>query len=237
MLAFSFHNIVVLFFYRLSIILWFCFFTGCQLAALCICSGNFGNLNMNGECIVRLYFLCFGYDCILLSDCRDTWEGMLVCFKKILLVSYFCLSFSVFFSFLWISKRWSSSYSSLIRLPNCLPTLPKTAQTFCHHCQTLTNCLPAWLKTDQLFANQLTLRTSNKFLSPGQIYRNGWLSELLSYIWRVFHTHPFMVRFLSILPQIFWWRFLNASIITFITRKSDNSQMLKTVSLCSCGNF
>ena len=191
---------------------------------------------MNGECIVRLYFLCFGYDCILLFDCRDTRRYARVFLKNS--ASFFLFVFpSLFSSCPWISKGWSSSYSSLIRLPNCLPTLPETAQTLFHHCQTLTNCLPAWLKTDQLFANQLTLRTSNKFLSPGQIYRNGRLSELLSYIWRVFHTHPFMVRFLSILPQIFWWRFLNASIITFITRKSDNSQMLKTASLRSYGNF
>ena len=68
-----------------SVIVWFCvfyFFTGCQLAALYICSGNFGNLNMNGECIVRLYILCFGYNCILLFDCRDTRRYAHV-FKKI----------------------------------------------------------------------------------------------------------------------------------------------------------
>ena len=44
------------------------------------------------------YFLWFGYDCILLFDCRDTQEGMLVCFKKILLVTSFFVFPSLFSS-------------------------------------------------------------------------------------------------------------------------------------------
>ena len=166
---------------------------------------------MNGECIVRLYFLCFGYDCILLFDCRDTRRYARVFW--ILLVSSF-LSFLLCFLFVSLDIKGIIEFLFVThKTAQLFANIAGDHRTLCHHCQTLTNCLPAWLKTDQLFANQLTLRTSNKFLSPGQIYRNGRLSELLSYIWRVFHTHPLMVQFLSILPQIFWWRFLNASII------------------------
>ena len=55
---FLFGFVVFLFFHRLS---------AGSFIYLNDGSRNFGNLNMNGECIVRLYFLCFGYDCILLS--------------------------------------------------------------------------------------------------------------------------------------------------------------------------
>ena len=60
-------------------------------------SGNFGNLNMNGECIVRLYFLCFGYDCILLFDCRDTRRYARVFLKNS--ASFFLFVFPSLFSF------------------------------------------------------------------------------------------------------------------------------------------
>ena len=73
-----------------SVIVWFCvyFFTGCQLAALYIWMMAAEILEiwiwMGSWCLVyrRVKFLCFGYDCILLFDCRDTREGMLVFFKK-----------------------------------------------------------------------------------------------------------------------------------------------------------
>ena len=58
--VFSFRNSVVLCF------LFFHRFSAGSFIYLNDGSGNFGNLNMNGECIVRLYifyFLCFGYDC------------------------------------------------------------------------------------------------------------------------------------------------------------------------------
>ena len=74
-----------------SIIVWFCVFIFSQVGSFSYLndgSGNFGNLNMNGELMFSVsagcIFVCFGYDCILLFDCRDTQEGMLalVCFKK-----------------------------------------------------------------------------------------------------------------------------------------------------------
>ena len=90
----------------------------------------------------------------------ETREGMLVCLKKSASFVLFGFSFSVFFSFPWISKGWSSSYSSHIRLPNCLPTFPKMAQlsaniaqlfainvihrpTVWQLCRRPTNCLPS----------------------------------------------------------------------------------------------
>ena len=74
-------------------------------------SGNFGNLNVNGGCIVRFFFF-FGYDCILLFDCRDTREGMFVCFKKILLVSSFL---SLLLCFLLVFPGYQSDDRVLIR--------------------------------------------------------------------------------------------------------------------------
>ena len=40
-------------------------------------SGNFGNLNMNGECIARLYFLCL-VTIVSFFLIVETREGMLV---------------------------------------------------------------------------------------------------------------------------------------------------------------
>ena len=91
----------------------------------------------------------------------ETREGMLVCLKKSASFVLFGFSFSVFFSFPWISKRWSSSYSSLIRLPNCLLTLPETTElyviiakhwpTVCQLDWRLTNCLPtSWHSEHQI---------------------------------------------------------------------------------------
>ena len=106
-------------------------------------SGNFGNLNMNGDCIVRLYFLCFGYDCILLFDCRDTREGMLVCFEKNPLVSSF-LSFLLCFLLVSLDIKGMIKFLFVThKTAQLLANIAGDHRTLCHHCQTLTNCLPA----------------------------------------------------------------------------------------------
>ena len=83
----------------------------------------------------------------------ETREGMLVCLKN--------SACFVLFAFPWISMRGSSSYSSLIRLPNCLLTLPETTElyviiakhwpTVCQLDWRLTNCLPtSWHSEHQI---------------------------------------------------------------------------------------
>jgi len=97
---------------------------------------------MNGECIVRLYFLCFGYDCILLFDCRDTRRYARV-FKKNLLVSSF-LFFLLCFLFVSLDIKEMIEF---------LFVTHKTAQLFANIAGDRPNFMSSLQNTDQLFAS------------------------------------------------------------------------------------
>ena len=105
-------------------------------------SRNFGNLNMNGECIVMLYFLCFGYDCILLFDCRDTRRYARVFIKNLLVSSF--LFFLLCFLFVSLDIKEMIEFLFVThKTAQLFANIAGDHRTLCHHCQTLTNCLPA----------------------------------------------------------------------------------------------
>ena len=169
----------------------------------------------------------------------ETREGMLVCLKKSASFVLFGFSFSVFFSFPWISKRWSSSYSSLIRLPNCLLTLPETTElyviiakhwpTVCQLDWRLTNCLPtSWHSEHQINSFHRVRSTEMVIIRITVLYLEG-------FSYPPFHgaiSHSSTTNILMKVSERKYYIY-----ITFITRKSDNSQMLKTASLRRYGNF